>query len=62
MNRHSIAYMVAKNDLPYTDLPKLVDLHELNQCDMGVILLCDYVQRNYKLCIGLDEVEAGLCS
>jgi len=32
------AYLIAKNQRPYTDMPKLTDLQELNGLDMGRIL------------------------
>ncbi|KAL4108076.1 hypothetical protein QTP88_018331 [Uroleucon formosanum] len=32
------AYLIAKNQCPYTDMPKLTDLQELNGLDMGRIL------------------------
>lgn len=33
-------YLIAKNQCLYTDLPKLINLQELNRIDMGRVLQC----------------------
>lgn len=32
------AYFIAKNQRPFTDMPKLVDLHQINGLHMGRVL------------------------
>jgi len=62
------AYFIAKNQRPFTDMPKLVDLHQINGLHMGRILqtnkacgkmkkkLCsEIVVNKRKLCIIVDE-------
>jgi len=65
------AYSIAKNQRPYTDMPKLVDLQITNGLDMGRILqtnkacsnITDHItfEMRKKLCLDLRHNKRKIC-
>jgi len=55
------AYYVAKNNRPYTDFEKLVDLQQSNHCDMGITLHSRYSAHSITQLIS-EEMCKRLCA
>lgn len=65
------AYYIAKNQRPYTDLPKLVDLQSINDLQMGRVLQSDKscsniiehisLEMRKKICNNIIENQRKIC-